>query len=53
MEELVKLLFVFVLGVIVIIIGLIFSFLEVVLLGGLLSGISGFIMLIRMAAQWK
>ena len=52
-EELGKLFYVFILGVIVIAIGLTVSLLEVVLLGGLLSGISGFIMLIRVAAQWK
>jgi len=53
MEELGKLFYVFILGVIVITMGLVVSLLEVVLLGGLLFGISGFIVLIRVTAQWK
>ena len=53
MDDLGKLFYVFIFGVTVIAIGLTVSLLEVVLLGGLLSGISGLIMLIRVTAQWK
>ena len=53
MREKEKLFFVLILGIVVIATGLIASLLEVVLLGGLLAGISGFIMLIQVAAKWK
>jgi len=52
-EDIGKLFYVFILGIVVIVIGIPFSSLEVVLLGGLLAGISGMIMVVSIAAKWK
>ena len=48
-----KFLIIFIIGVIVFSIGMALPSLEVVLLGGLLAGISGMIMLVSVAAKWK
>ena len=48
-----KLLIIFIIGVAVFSIGMALPSLEVVLSGGLLSGISGMIMLVGVAAKWK
>jgi len=52
-ESIPKFLIVFIIGVVVIAVGLALSSLEVILLGGLLSGVSGMVMLVSMAAKWK
>ena len=52
-ENIPKFLIVFIIGVVVIAVGLALSSLEVILLGGLLSGVSGMVMLVSMAAKWK
>ena len=48
-----KFLIIFIIGIVVFSIGMALSSLEVVLLGGLLSGISGMIMLVSVASKWK
>ncbi len=48
-----KLLIIFIIGVAMFSIGMALPSLEIVLSGGLLSGISGMIMLVGVAAKWK
>lgn len=48
-----KFLIVFIIGVVIFTIGMALSSLEVVLLGGLLAGISGMIMLVSVVAKWE
>jgi membrane-bound ClpP family serine protease len=48
-----KFLIIFIIGIVVFSIGMALPSLEVVLLGGLLAGISGMIMLVSVAAKWK
>lgn len=50
-ESIAKFFIVFIIGVIVIAIGMTFSLLAVVLLGGLLSGVSAMIMLVSVLAN--
>ena len=50
-ESIAKFFIVFIIGVIVISIGMTFSLLAVVLLGGLLSGVSAMIMLVSVLAN--
>ena len=52
-ENNVKLLIIFIIGVIVFSIGMVLASLEVVLLGGLLSGVAGMIMLVSVVSKWK
>ena len=52
-ENIGKFLIVFIIGVIIIAIGISISSLEVVLLGGLLAGIAGMIMLVSVVVKWK
>lgn len=46
-------LIVFIIGFVIIAIGMALSSLEVVLLGTLLAGISGMIMLVSVVSKWK
>ena len=48
-----KFLIIFIIGVVVFSIGMVLPSLEVVLLGGLLSGIAGMIMLVSVVAKWE
>lgn len=48
-----KFLIIFIIGVVVFSIGMVLPSLEVVLLGGLLSGIAGMVMLVSVVAKWK
>lgn len=48
-----KFLIIFIIGVVVFSIGMALSSLEIVLLGGLLSGIAGMVMLVSVVAKWK
>lgn len=50
-ESIAKFFIVFIIGVVVIAIGMILSLLAVVLLGGLLSGVSALIMLVSVIAN--
>ena len=48
-----KFLIIFIIGVVVFSIGMVLPSLEVVLLGGLLTGIAGMVMLVSVVAKWK
>ncbi|MGY5148218.1 MAG: hypothetical protein ACW9W4_09500 [Candidatus Nitrosopumilus sp. bin_7KS] len=48
-----KFMIVFIIGVIVIVIGIATSLLVVVLLGGLLAGVSGLIIVVSIVANWE
>ena len=48
-----KFLIIFIIGIVVFLIGMVLPSLEVVLLGGLLSGIAGMIILVSVVSKWK
>jgi hypothetical protein len=52
-ESIRKFTIVFIIGVIVIVIGVAMSLLVVVLLGGLLAGVSGLIIVVSIVANWE